>query len=426
MSKNTTKTTKKATTTTRQADFYIIKADDLKPQSNRRATKQTADRIDYEYGQNGIYKALADAMKNGEKYTDFLNRLGVYDYATLCVTKALRNLYTMSNQQLFLDLEQCRHNDEIASNGTKYAEQIDKHTKKHAEHTKAVEQYTAIIQALKTTAEERATADSWKKHHQAQARKEQAQIDSLTALLSYAHSDREQLVQDAAEQILHNRKEPAEITAKVLESYGVDTAEELTAEQRADAQTRANYKAVMRAVKRSIRTLANPDAMNSTRTKVQAITPQQATAWINTYGKDDTDNGITAKQMTKSGYITVEHRNTAKYKGWYKVHHYKTVAPYQYIDRYTEDENGETDIAYLKTYNPFISNDADIDRIENLYKTANLTDRERHFLEMFARRCRVSADFKDCKAYAFKMIGITTATNQSTFFNRLKNKLNHK
>lgn len=401
MTTQTTKTTKKATTTTN-------------------------NRIDYEHGQNGIYGALATAMKNGTKYTDFLNSLSMYDYATLCVSKALKNLYTMSNQPLFYELEQCRHNDEIASNGTKYAEQLTKHTKKHAEHTQAVQQYDTIIKALKTTAEERATAHNWKKYHQEQARKEQDSIISLTALLSYTHSDREQLVQDAVEQILHNRKEPAEITQKILSSYGVETAEELTAEELTDAQTRANYKAVMRAVKRAVRTLANPDAMNSTRTKVQPITAEQASQWINTYGENDTDNGITAKQITKSGYITVEHRNTAKYNGWYKVHHYKTTAPYQYIDRYTEDENGETDIAYLKTYNPFISNDTDIDRIEQLYKTANLTDRERHFLEMFARRCRVSADFKDCKAYAFKMIGISTATNQSTFFNRLKKKLNNK
>lgn len=386
----------------------------------------TTNRTAYEFYQCGIKAELARAMKESETFTDFLNRISAYDYATLAVSKALRNLYTMSNQQLFLDLENQCKNDETASKGGEYAKQLTKHTKKHAEHIKAIEQYNTIIQALKTTAEERATAQFWKKHHQAQARQEQTSIDDLTALLQYTHSDREQLVQEAVAQVWKNTKTPAEITAKILESYGVETAEELTAEELHEAQTRANYKKVLATVKKAVRGLSHPDALNSTRTKIKAISQADALKWISTFGTNDTENGIQAREYTKSGYITVEHRNTAKYKGWYKVHHYKTAAPYQYIEHYTEDESGEIDIAYLKTYNPFISTSADIDRIEKLCKRADLTDRERHFLEMFARRCRVSADFKDCKQYAFKMIGISTATNQSTFFNRLKKKLNTK
>lgn len=387
--------------------------------NRKRNTKRaTADRTAYQFYQAGIKQELAQAMSKGEKFTDFLNRLTAYDYATLCVSKALRNLYTMSGQQLFLDLENQCKNDETASKGGEYAEQLSKHQKAHAEHIKAVEEYTLIINALKTTAEERATANQWKKHHQAQARQEQTAIDDLTALLQATHSDREQLVQEAVIQVFENTKNPAPITAKILETYGAETEEELTEEERAEAQTRANYKKVLATIKREVRQLANPDALNSSRTKVKQITAEQAHQWRATYGADEN-----AREMTKSGYITIEHRNTAKYKGWYKVHHYKTIAPYQYIEHYTETDEGETDIAYIKTYNPFISSSADLDRIEELSTRADLTERERLFLEHFARRCRFSADFKDCKQYAFKQIGIETATNQSTFFNRLKNKL---
>ena len=64
------------------------------------------------------------------------------------------------------------------------------------------------------------------------------------------------------------------------------------------------------------------------------------------------------------------------------------------------------------------------EKIDNVYnQTADLTDRQRLFLQAFCKRCRVSADFKDCKDYAFKQIGITTESNKTTFFNRLKNRL---
>ena len=145
--------------------------------TNQTTTTATA----YKFYQSGIKQELAKAMNKGEQYTDFLNRLSIMDYATLTVSKALTNLYTMSNQQLFLDLEKQCKNDETASKGGEYAEQLTKHQKKHDEHIKAITQYTAIINNLKTTAEERATAHQWKKYHQAQAKQEQAYIDDLTA-----------------------------------------------------------------------------------------------------------------------------------------------------------------------------------------------------------------------------------------------------
>ena len=177
---------------------------------------------------------------------------------------------------------------------------------------------------------------------------------------------------------------------------------------------------------RSISALATPDAMNRTTTKVHKATPQEVAEWLDTHGgqmgKGYKVPVAVRRARMSDCYDTLEYKDTKTQKGYYIVRHWVTIAPYQYIENYA-DENGENDIAYLKSYNPFVSNFADIERIEELAELKNLTEREREFLKAFASRCRYEGDFTKCKVYAFQSIGITSRNNQDVFFNRLKNKL---
>lgn len=251
-------------------------------------------------------------------------------------------------------------------------------------------------------------------------------INILYDALNITYTDRADLTQTAIVKILELEQEPAPITTTILNRYGVDTAEELTDTERADAQAQANFRTVVNSVGKAISALASPEALNRTVTSKRQATDEEVQNWLEKYGAMGADFKVPQpiKRCRQSDcYDTMEYKDTKTLKGWYIIKHYKTVAPYQYIEDFNTAEDGENDINYIKSYNPFISNSADLDRIEELYKTADLTDRQRLFLEHFCRRCRVSADFKDCKNYAFSKIGITTESNKTTFFNRLKNRL---
>jgi hypothetical protein len=212
----------------------------------------------------------------------------------------------------------------------------------------------------------------------------------------------------------------------VLASYGAESVNELTEDKRTEAQESANFRAVINAVGRAIGELATPEALNRTVTKSRQATPAEVAEWVNRYGATGKDTRVSAqikRARASDCFHTMEYKDTKTKKGWYLVTHYVTIAPYQYIDTYTEGEDGETDVAYLKTYNPFVSDQTDLERIEELAERTNLTERERAFLTAYASRCRYDADPHRVRAYAFKEIGIATTTAQTTFFHRLKSKL---
>lgn len=256
-----------------------------------------------------------------------------------------------------------------------------------------------------------------------------AEQKDLYKALDINFTDRADLTQTAVLTIIQTEQEPAPITATIIASYGATDIEELTESERADAQDRANFKAVCSAVGKAIGLVATPEALNKTVTKTKRATAEDVEEWINTIGglgKDFIQYANRKRTRASDCYITLEYKeykDQAK-SGYYFITHYKTIAPYQYIEDFNTAESGENDINYIKSYNPFIETYSDIERIEELCNNANLTDRQRLFLEYFARRCRYSADYTDCKQYAFDKIGITSTTNQTTFFNRLKKALN--
>lgn len=353
----------------------------------------------------------------------------LYEVAERAVYIALRARHEKSGLQFLAELQNAWSNDKRTRHADEIAEQIADTERTLDEYRQDLEFYTARANRLTLSDIDRRTAFAIAEEIRAEIKRNGEHLANLYKAFNTSYSDRADLVQIAVEQLLINERNPAPITAKVLASYGVETADELTEDERTEAQNRANFRAIINAVGRGIGTLATPEALNRTTTKAEKITPEEANNYRTIYGSIGKDIHIphtTKRTRASDCYITIEERNTKTQKGWYKVYHYKTVAPYQYIDTYTEDENGETDIAYLKSYNPFISNEGDLERLESLAERASLTERERIFLRAFAERCRYDGDFKSVKAYAFKVLGISNPDTQRQFFKRMKDKLRTK
>ena len=365
-------------------------------------------------------------MKKTTTTTERTKTAAMYEQAEKAVYIALRARHEKSGLKFLAELQNAQKQDKQARTAPQIAEQIEELQKMHDCHAEKAAFFESQSKRITLTAEERATAHKLADDLRTKAHNEQQHINSLYDTLNITYSDRADLTQTAVLQILENEQNPAPISKNVLSVYGVETADELTDTERAEAQATANFRAVINAVGKAINQLASPEALNRTTTKAEPITAEEAAEYIHIYGDIGKDVKISAnRKRTRASdcYITIEERHTKTQNGYYKITHYKTVAPYQYIEDYTEDENGESDAQYLKTYNPFVSNFADLERLEELASRCNLTDRQGLFLKAFASRCRVSADFKDCKDYAFKQIGIVTDTNKSTFFNRLKKAL---
>ena len=377
--------------------------------------KFTNLRVEYEHGQEGVKKALADHLQNNGQWADFMQNLSVYDYSTYCVSKAVENLIITTGVEFFEQLERGKHQDRTASRLQHICQEITKHQHRKAEYDKAINHYNSISKLIKSTAEERKSAHTAKQRYQKLSKQEQDRIDTLAKKISTTYTERENLVEDAVEQYLNNIITPAEITDTIIQSYAPDgqedtfTIDDLTEEQKEQAQTRANYKKVMAHIKNSIRGLSHPDAMNDTKTVVKKIDRTAVNEFIRLRG----GIGEEYPEKTKGGYITIEHRNDKKYQGYYKVYHYKTVAQYQYITDYTDSEDGETDAAYLKTYNPYINCFADYEILSDMCQ--DLTAQEMKVLNHFIKYIEKGLDKRTARKQAYNDFGVTA---ESTIYRR--------
>ena len=355
-------------------------------------------------------------------YTDHL-----YATADRAVYIALRARHEKAPTDLLTDLQNAQHTDSTARTAPQIAAHIAELETMHESHRQGYEVFNARANRLTLTDHERALAFTLATEFKTKADREQAEIADLYDLLGMTYTDRADLTQTAVLALLEVEQNPAPITATVLATYGVTDPDELNELDRATAQATANFRYVINAVGREIGNLAHPDALNSHTTKSRKATPDEVSAWLDRYGSTGKNVKVSAqikRARASDCYLTMEYKDGKTAKGWYLVTHYVTIAPYQYIDLYTDSEDGETDPAYLKTYNPFVTDQDGIERIEELAERANLTDRERAFLTEYANRCRFDSNPQAVRAYAFDRIGITSRTAQDTFFHRLKSKLN--
>lgn len=364
----------------------------------------------------------------------------LYNQAEKAVYIALRARHEKSGLQFLAELQNAQTTDRKARNNINIAEQMTPHEKaldeliqERDELEKGLAFVTRQSVSLKNSEDIRREYTKLIKQHTARLelisnriKNERDTIADLFKQLETTYTDRADLTQTAVLTMLELEQEPAPIKNNVLALYGVDTVEELTEEERTQAQEQANFRAVINAVGKSINTLATPEALNRTTTKAEPITEEQVNEFIRIYGGIGNEHKaphIAKRSRATDCYITIEERHTKTQNGFYKVTHYKTVAPYQYIEDFSTTEDGETDTVYLKSYDPFVSTYNDIDYIVELAERCDLTNRQAEFLQAFASRCRFSADFKDCKKYAFSEIGITSDRTQRDFFAKLKKAL---
>jgi hypothetical protein len=177
-------------------------------------------------------------------------------------------------------------------------------------------------------------------------------------------------------------------------------------------------------------------------TDTRAATAAEVKAWTAS-GKGI---GADHKQPTKGAYITLEWREQTKSRpsGYYFINRRYTVNQWNSIEQL--NENGDI-TGYMRTQNPYAADLAAIERLESLTAAANLTDRERQWLNAFcsptARRAAAesrrtyhteqgarattkganAAEYDSRKAYAFERIGIHTDTNRRQFFSRMSRRL---
>ena len=165
--------------------------------------------------------------------------------------------------------------------------------------------------------------------------------------------------------------------------------------------------------------------MNSTKTKVQKISLEEVADYVSIYGAEVLEGKkipVPVSRIRLSDcYITIEERHTKTQDGFYKVTHYHTTAPYQYIEDFTEDENGESDAQYLKTYNPIVSTFEDLTTLERLAE--NLTDRERAILFDFSKYYGRGADRRTAILKAYRNNGVKAESTAYRHWARLREQL---
>lgn len=401
----------------------------MKTTTNRTAPTTAEQRANRREQITAVFTDYIRANKNKDYFFNMLYQNLLYEEAEKAVYIAIRARLNKSGLQFLADLQTAQANDRTARNNTIIAEQMSRLEQMHESHRKGYEFFNARANRLTLSDIERATAYTLAEDLRSKATAEQQQINALYDGLNKTLSDRADIVQDTALKLWQNDENPIEIADEVIEDYLHRhnlTDEDLTDLIIENIQKAVNFKDGINTAGKSISKLATPDALNRTTTKAEPITAEQVADYILTYG-NEVLNGLQIPHQTKRAsasqcYITIEERNTKTQKGFYKVTHYKTVAPYQSIEDFsTENEDGETDIAYLKSYNPFVSNYNDIELMEQL--TADLTDRERKIVFDIAKAYRNHNNFVACRKWAFNQNGIHAERTIRHKWNEIKKQI---
>lgn len=336
----------------------------------------------------------------------------LYEEAEKAVFIAIRARHEKSGQQFLADLQNAQTRDKLTRDRETLRQQLDTAEKQYKQTAEEFEKLAETRNHLKAQSERVKLTDAERteycKLYQVEQHKGEnikhtlrtqlGQIKDTEKRLEENSTDRADLVQVAIMQMLENALHPAPVTEKLSLANPDSTAEEL--------QSIANFKAVINAVGRAITNMASPDALNRTTTKIlRKATAEDVEQFANcANGKKHV---AVRRARLSDCFDTIEERepkrgeHKGKGKGLYIVRHWVTVAPYQYIETF---DNGTSNIDYVKTYNPFVSNWADLEELEELAELANLTDRERVLFNAFANRCRVESDYAKCMDFAFSVL----------------------
>lgn len=353
--------------------------------------------------------------------------------------------YSVSGQPLFLDLAKSYGQTKEAYNLPRIAEQLTALQAQHNHLSELAEELNKTAKRATANPKERTEARKAEKALKAQITALNAQIDDLHNKLSATLPDLADLAQSAMIQQWLNSLQPADIPQTVLAVYGVDTADDLSDDDRAEAQQRANHRATKQAINRTIAGLASPQPITQDSKHRQPITAEEAHAFISTYGEGARVYIQSKGNRLTDRFDTVEYNQKAKQ--WERVSHYKAPVNYSYFTIYEDDEgNTTTSIDLIKSYNPFVNDLQEIIDLQTLLYKANCTANEFVFVEAYtdrtagerARKARAEyyktaptptregADTAEHTArinYAWEKLGITNENTRRSFLYRLKNRL---
>lgn len=288
----------------------------------------------------------------------------LYYTADYAVKVSLRAREATSATNLFRELAQQEKPDRQRRELVRIAEEISTYQKQHDSARQTVESLTRTIEASTTSPADRLSAWTQREQEKAIAKKALEHKEALEQrMTSTSASDRAQLVQEA-------------ILAGLdpLNATDLDGA----------------FKRMVNAAGRAIADLASPDALRSTRTYLHPISTEEAQAEKEAHPDVVTIDPATGEEVTtpckvpynvkggnSAGYYTIERREQTKARpaGWYRVHHYATIAPYVSFETFATGESTEP-IAKNNGINA-IETVSDREQIEALIDRANLTERER-------------------------------------------------
>lgn len=242
-----------------------------------------------------------------------------------------------------LNLEQS--NDRQRESVPEIADRAAAHDRAHDLHRAHADALQAIADRVSTTVEDAATAAAAAAAERAAAARELAAADALHRVISTtSHSDRADISQAA--------------TIAMWET--------------------GNFALACKTAGKAIGAVAAANGCTATRTKVKAISAADAAAEQQRHpGMDKIPFTIKRTSgSTTQGYYTIEYRDSKQFaSGWYKVYHYITIAPVISYETFAATE----DAPQLATNGGInaITDQQDAQDLQNLYRRAGLTDRER-------------------------------------------------
>lgn len=389
---------------------------------------------------------------------------------------ALRARHRNTAQQFITDLQNSWHNDEQCQKAPQIAEQItalqvelDTLQDELAELEKirsmcdrastSLKHNEQHRRAYKQTADQTAQRMAILKNRTAELHKN---IDILFNALDYTFSDRMDILQTAILQDLENQHTPQPIPQKILSAYGVESAEELTEEELAQAQSTANNDRIFSAIGKHIESMRALNTHTATRTDILEPLPQEILAQ---FGNDtisfdgylfqwqpkttDPTQGEYRHNLKQGQYLSFDYKEYKQNRksGWYLVKHRLTIRNVSRLEEYTNEDGEQIDItALLPNFTEWELVD-DITALKNIIDTAELPPRYRQFCtalispqaEEIADTMRIKY-FNECDRigteptnkgaikteynsrieYACKYIGIETYENRKKFLQRLR------
>ena len=378
--------------------------------------------------------------------------------AVYCVIRAkIRD----SGLQMFIDLQNQQYTDRRALNEYTIPDRIATLQEKTKHLESMISDYANISADLTQPKKARNKALKGYKVGTRKVAQCRTEIEALTHALDNGttFSDRQDLVHVAFIEDFTHRTNPAPLTIiyPVCHVDYMKYFKNMSIEQWAEVQAKANFSAVCKAVKKYMSGLPFSKTTDTVRKKYINVTTEEAEKWAKIYGGVGKEIKIhQPRKRTRESdcFATMEYDEDLKQ--WHKVMHYRTTAPITYLEQYT-NEDGEPTLSGLtrhtaKESDPTAKNTSRADEgtqaLKDFIKEYSpiLTKNQAKFLEYFSsdeaiaeeqrakeeyertadKQTTEKADkyaFRCRRDFAFRMADIKTKSAQKTTISRLYDRI---